>query len=309
MVPASSVSSGPVPCASSSSAPIQAHDRDVDAATITAAGVSRRHLRGMAEAEAGGAELVERDAAELARQADRAADLVVHPGHARLVGAEVGAEDVVGGAAQCRREGTDQPLVSLAGNQPTGRDDDPGVERKGLLGHGPGEGVPDHRDAGLDLAELPAVVGRVGIGQDEDGAVRGDGDVADTDLTTLDLITTEQPTSGGRDTIHGDEGDDLAFGGTDLDRIRGDDGDEAAETASANRDVLFGDHGRLYPHFSVLADFNSRNFFAIDTGDDDGGEGDVMYGEEGDDVMLGQQGDDEKSDLLHLASRKAGLRT
>jgi len=56
--------------------------------------------------------------------------------------------------------------------------------------------------------------------------------------------------------------------------------------------VLFGDHGRLYPHFSVLADFNSRNFFAIDTGDDDGGEGDVMYGEEGDDVMLGQQGDD-----------------
>ena len=118
------------------------------------------------------------------------------------------------------------------------------------------------------------------------------GDVADTDLTTLDLITTEQPTSGGRDTIHGDEGDDLIFGGTDLDRIRGDDGDEAAETLSANRDVLFGDHGRLYPHFSALQDFNSRNFFAIDTGDSDGGEGDVMYGEEGDDVMLGQQGDD-----------------
>ena len=118
------------------------------------------------------------------------------------------------------------------------------------------------------------------------------GGVADTDVATLDLVTTEQPTNGGRDTIYGDEGDDLAFGGTDLDWIHGDDGDEAAETAKANKDVLFGDHGRLYPHFSVLQDFNSRNFFAIDTGNGQGGEGDLMWGEEGDDVMLGQQGDD-----------------
>ena len=120
----------------------------------------------------------------------------------------------------------------------------------------------------------------------------GGGVAADADLGTLDLITTEQPNSGGRDTIFGDEGSDLAFGGTDLDLIHGDDGDEAAETDFANADVLFGDHGRLYPQFSALDDFNSRNFFAIDTGDLDGGEGDVMYGEEGDDVMLGQQGDD-----------------
>ena len=118
------------------------------------------------------------------------------------------------------------------------------------------------------------------------------GGIADTDVATLDLVTTEQPNNGGRDTIYGDEGDDLAFGGTDLDWIHGDDGDEATETGSANKDVLFGDHGRLYPQFSFLADFNSRNFFAIDTGDADGGEGDLMWGEEGDDVMLGQQGDD-----------------
>jgi len=115
---------------------------------------------------------------------------------------------------------------------------------------------------------------------------------ADDDLTTLDLVTTEQPNSGGRDTIYGDEGDDLAFGGTDLDWIHGDDGDEEAETLSQNRDVLFGDHGRLYPQFSTLPGINSRNFFAIDTGDADGGDGDLMWGEEGDDVMLGQQGDD-----------------
>jgi Ca2+-binding RTX toxin-like protein len=116
--------------------------------------------------------------------------------------------------------------------------------------------------------------------------------VADEDLTTLDLVTTEQPNNGGRDTIYGDEGNDLAFGGTDLDWIHGDDGDEEAETLSLNRDTMFGDHGRLYPQFSVLPNINSRNFFAIDTGDGDGGEGDLMWGEEGDDVMLGQQGDD-----------------
>jgi Ca2+-binding RTX toxin-like protein len=115
---------------------------------------------------------------------------------------------------------------------------------------------------------------------------------ADGNLTTLDLITTEQPTNGGRDTIFGDEGDDLVFGGTDADMIHGDDGDEVANGAKANRDVLLGDHGRLYPQFSALNGFNSRNFFAIDVGDGGGGEGDRIRGEEGDDVLLGQQGDD-----------------
>ena len=41
--------------------------------------------------------------------------------------------------------------------------------------------------------------------------------VADTDLGTLDLVTTEQPTSGGRDLIYGDQGQDFVFGGTDAD--------------------------------------------------------------------------------------------
>ncbi len=134
---------------------------------------------------------------------------------------------------------------------------------------------------GIDIAENnPALWAKYGTSS------------TDSDLTTLDLITTEQPTNGGRDTIYGDEGSDLVFGGTDLDTIHGDDGDEAAETAFANRDVLFGDHGRLYPQYSALVGFNSRNFFAIDIEADDGGEGDRMWGEEGDDVMLGQQGDD-----------------
>jgi len=136
--------------------------------------------------------------------------------------------------------------------------------------------------------------------------------IVDTDLSTLDLVTTEQPTSGGRDTIYGDNGRDLVFGGTDADTIYGDDGIEAALPegfgSADNNDLLFGDHGRIYPQFSTLRvddaqdwrdAFNSRNFFAIDIGDTTldpltsfGGEGDRMWGEEGDDTMLGQQGDD-----------------
>ena len=123
----------------------------------------------------------------------------------------------------------------------------------------------------------------------------------DTDLTTLDLMTTEQATSGGRDTIYGDEGKDMIFGGTDSDTIYGDDGTLDEITESNNNDLLFGDHGRLYPQFPrfkqmdgtfVIADYPARNFFAIDTGAMQGGEGDRMWGEEGDDTMVGQQGDD-----------------
>jgi len=112
----------------------------------------------------------------------------------------------------------------------------------------------------------------------------------DTDLTTLDLITTEQSTKGARDLMYGDAGQDLMFGGTDADEMHGDDGDETGD--SGNNDLMFGDHGRMYPQFSMLSDFNSRNFFAIDIENADEGEGDQMWGEEGDDTMVGQQGDD-----------------
>ncbi len=132
--------------------------------------------------------------------------------------------------------------------------------------------------------------------------------VQDLDLTTLDLITTEQPTNGGRDLVYGDNGRDTIFGGTDSDRLYGDTGSETDGNQSANgNDLMFGDHGRLYVQFSrfkdangnlvAATDINSRNFFAIDIGnaataDNAGGQGDRMWGEEGDDIMLGQQGDD-----------------
>lgn len=127
-------------------------------------------------------------------------------------------------------------------------------------------------------------------------------DKTDTDLTTLDLVTTEQPNNGGRDLIYGDNGRDVIFGGTDADTLYGDTGSENDGIQSENgNDLMFGDHGRLYPQFShylvngTFVASNSiyaRNFFAIDIGDGDGGEGDRMWGEEGHDIMLGQQGDD-----------------
>jgi Ca2+-binding RTX toxin-like protein len=127
---------------------------------------------------------------------------------------------------------------------------------------------------------------------DPDYAGIEDGFVFDDSLTTLDLITTELPDAhpGGRDTIFGDDESDIIFGGTESDLIYGDDGDLVG--TDTNNDVLFGDHGRLYPKHSVLEDFNSENFFAIDTGDADGGNGDQIFGEEGNDILLGQQGDD-----------------
>jgi Ca2+-binding RTX toxin-like protein len=138
---------------------------------------------------------------------------------------------------------------------------------------------------GIDIAaNNPALFAKYGTG------------APDTDLTTLDLITTEQPTSGARDLIYGDEGKDFLLGGTDSDTMYGDDGNQSG--TATNNDLMFGDHGRIYPQFSTLPGFNSRNFFAIDIGDPTtgnaaGGEGDRMWGEEGADVMLGQQGDDQ----------------
>jgi Ca2+-binding RTX toxin-like protein len=129
----------------------------------------------------------------------------------------------------------------------------------------------------------------------------GETGLADTDLTTLDLVTTEQPNNGGRDYIRGDDGNDFVFGGTDSDTIYGDDSDLESPDTTGSNDLLFGDHGRVYLHFArfkqldgsfITANFNSRNFFAIDVGQSDGGEGDRIWGEEGGDVMLGQQGDD-----------------
>ncbi|WP_431024660.1 hypothetical protein [Halomonas sp. H5] len=98
----------------------------------------------------------------------------------------------------------------------------------------------------------------------------------------LDLITTTNPTLGGRDLIDGGADNDAMFGGTDSDLLFGGSGD----------DLMFGDHGELLPQENTYGVGHAHNFFAIDTGAEDGGAGDLMFGGDDDDIMLGQQGND-----------------
>ena len=95
---------------------------------------------------------------------------------------------------------------------------------------------------------------------------------------------------GGRDVIYGDAGNDIGFGGEYADTLYGDFGTLA--DSGGGSDILFGDHGRIYPRRSALPNFPSQNFFSIDTGNGVAAEGDRIWGESGDDVLLGEQGDD-----------------
>ena len=73
--------------------------------------VSRGDLRHVADAPASGADFIQRDAAELSRQAHGPADLVPYPRHAAFVGAHVRAEDILLVAAQGASEGPYQPFL------------------------------------------------------------------------------------------------------------------------------------------------------------------------------------------------------
>jgi Ca2+-binding RTX toxin-like protein len=122
-----------------------------------------------------------------------------------------------------------------------------------------------------------------------DYAFAGDARVgADTNLATLDLFTTTDPTLGGRDTISGGFGADIVLGGTAGDTIYGDEGNLPTPNASVNTDdLILGDHGIVYRALPV-----GQNYFSIDTAVTDGGGNDLIYGNQGDDTILGQQGND-----------------
>ena len=108
------------------------------------------------------------------------------------------------------------------------------------------------------------------------------------------LITTTDPTIGDGDTIDGDDGNDIIFGGTGGDVV----------TAGAGNDLIFGDHGldgRHRRHRSRPAaaepspPFDATQPFAwtsIDTGIGDGGGADLLRGNAGDDIVIGGQGAD-----------------
>ncbi|MBN2328533.1 MAG: hypothetical protein JXR73_15420 [Candidatus Omnitrophica bacterium] len=126
------------------------------------------------------------------------------------------------------------------------------------------------------------------------------------DQSTLDRVTTTDPTDGGEDVIRGNAGDDAIFGGTNKDLIWGDTSDEHPDYNDGHDgdDLIFGDHGKIYPTVEMETlpgeaenpyydpDLVNNNFFAIDTNKDDLGGDDVIFGNGGNDAILGQQGDD-----------------
>jgi Ca2+-binding RTX toxin-like protein len=112
-------------------------------------------------------------------------------------------------------------------------------------------------------------------------------DSSEPDPTTLDLIIATDPNDGGIDTIYGGTENDIAYGGTDGDTIYGNSGN----------DLLFGDHARVERKPFMLLNLSTLpvptfTFIAIFTSASDGGDGDLIHGNEGDDILLGQQGDD-----------------
>ena len=93
------------------------------------------------DAEPSRADLVERDATNLSRQPDGAADLIGHPCHAALVGAHVGSGDVVLKTANGVAETADQLLFFGLGHGRVAEDDRFAAavreRRRGVLeGHG-----------------------------------------------------------------------------------------------------------------------------------------------------------------------------
>ncbi len=112
-------------------------------------------------------------------------------------------------------------------------------------------------------------------------------DGAVSDPSTLDLITTTFPEDGYRDTITCGAENDITFGGTAGDIIYGNEGN----------DLLFGDHAKVERVVGSNIDLTtipvpSFKFTSIFTGAGDGGDGDMMHGNAGDDILIGGQGDD-----------------
>ena len=81
-----------------------------------------RNIDGSNEAKPGSADLVERDTADLARQSDGTADLVLDPTHRQLIRTHVGSRDVIEEIADRRGERPDQALLVAQRHFGVGKD-------------------------------------------------------------------------------------------------------------------------------------------------------------------------------------------
>ncbi|EAR60225.1 type I secretion target repeat protein [Oceanospirillum sp. MED92] len=107
----------------------------------------------------------------------------------------------------------------------------------------------------------------------------------DTDITTLDSITTVELVNGDNDTIKGNEGDDLIMGGIGADNLFGGNGDAGAAIVVSDDDIIFGDHAT-----ALLA--NNR-FVRLLTKEQTEGQADLIKGNEGSDRIFGGAGADD----------------
>jgi hypothetical protein len=82
-----------------------------------------RHLGRDGETKTGCADLVERDAAQLAWQSDRAAGLVPDPGHDSLIGAHIGTWNVFSHVAKSGAKGAQTPLLAIGRHHRIPEDD------------------------------------------------------------------------------------------------------------------------------------------------------------------------------------------
>ncbi|MGP1387017.1 MAG: DUF4347 domain-containing protein [Thainema sp.] len=116
-------------------------------------------------------------------------------------------------------------------------------------------------------------------GGSEDDIILGDNGLLDYaedgNLTTLDRITTTDPSIGGQDTIQGNAGQDVVLGGVDDDHTSGNEDD----------DILLGDNGQVV--------FTDGQISHIETTNPDIGGNDAIAGGNGDDIALGGAGDDQ----------------
>lgn len=203
----------------------------------------------------------------------------------RSIETDQGGQDTVSG-----NTGNDTILGGMADDLLYGEADGPLLS----LMSGTGDDIILGDNGRLDFVlATDQILGRSDVVQHLGGVtVTLDGESADP--STLDRITTTAPTHGGSDSVWGNGGSDTVFGGTIGDVIRGDTSDSGPGADGPDSDdLLFGDHGKLYPQLPTLDPFFVNNhFFAVDVEADDAGFDDTVFGNAGDDVILGQQGDD-----------------
>jgi len=130
-------------------------------------------------------------------------------------------------------------------------------------------------------------------GNENDDLILGDNgklDFAfgDSDLTTLDLVSSSRDNCGGGDVISGNAGKDTIIGGTGGDEIYG---DAAIPNGADDADVLLGDNGDIYlsgnvPGKLLILDSAINLIKTTDEAESTGG-ADIIKGNAGDDIILG----------------------